>query len=369
MRAALDRWIFDSFDVRARGLALYRIAFALFAFLFVAPGHGQYGNFAFIASFPDAFFLPPPGPLALFEGFPPGYAFEALHLLVNLSLAALLFGWRTRFASVLTALLLLAGYGFSYSFGKINHNLLFVLVPLVMAPSGWGAALSLDARAGRSAGRVLRSWPLVMLALLLGFAMFTAGFAKLIGGWLDPSTHATQGHLVKQFFVRGRQDLLAPFFLSVDQPLFWEALDWATVLFEVGFLAAVFHPRATRLFAALAVFFHLGTMLMLNIAFTFHLIVYAAFIDWRRAAARLPRLPSPNAQSWGLLLMLATGLLFYGVGSPLLALTDPGTFASDLTVKDLLAVGGAALLVMFFTASEGRRALIRALCSLRAARR
>lgn len=341
----LDHWIFDSFKVTPAGLGLYRIAYALFVLLIIAPGHSMQDSFYFLSDLPDALFLPPPGPMRLPPGFPPPYFTQGLHLLISLSLAALLFGYRTRWASMLTGSLFLIGYGFSYSLGKINHNVLFVLLPFVMAVTNWGAAYSLDALNGR-VRRAVNSWPITLLALLVGFAMFTAGLPKILGGWLDPSTHATQGHFVKQFFVRGRQDLLAPLFIRMESGLFWELLDYATVLLEIGFLAAVFHPSSTRWFAGLAVLFHTGTLVMLNIAFTFHLIIYAAFIRWDLVARHMPSFPGRLFRRVpAILAVISVGLLYHFIGSPLLLVDTLLPFNSDVTAKDVLAHSlGVALL-------------------------
>jgi hypothetical protein len=172
--------------------------------------------------------------------------------------------------------------------------------------------------------------------------MFTAGFAKVLGGWLNPFTQATQGHVARQVFVHGRRDLLAPWALSVDEALLWELLDVATVAFEVGFLVAILHPATTRLFAAGAILFHTGVMLTMNIAFVFNFIVYAAVFPWARLAAvlrgavRLPRVSLPSGAGVGL--VLATSALAYVIGSPVLWLNEAVAFTSDLTVTDLLAV-------------------------------
>lgn len=346
-----DRWIFESFAVTPEGLGLYRIFFAAFALLFLTPGHSPLVDFAAAAALPEAFFLPPPGPMMLFSDFPPASVMHGVELLLTASLVALLLGYRTRLASVLAGALLLIGYGFAFSVGKINHVILFALLPLVMVASNWGAGYSMDAlRTARPARRV-HAWPLTMMALLVGFAMFTAGFSKLLGGWLDPTTQATQGHFVKHFFVRERQDLLAPIFASVEHPFFWEALDVATVAFEVGFLVAAFFPAATRLFAACAVLFHFSTMVMLNISFIFHLPVYAVFVDGARIDRALPvDLGAVFAHldlHRGLTLMgagAAAGLL-YAFGSPLMTLNRLLPLASDLTAVEVLVLGTAVLLI------------------------
>lgn len=348
-----DRWIFTSFPVTPEGLGLYRIAFAAFALFIATPGHSPLVDFTAAASLPAAFFRPPPGPMMLFTDFPPPFVIHAIGLLLTVSLVALLLGYRTRLASVATSVLLLIGYGFAFSAGKINHVMLFTLLPLVMAASNWGAAYSLDAQRGATA-RTVHAWPLTMMALLVGFAMFTAGFSKLLGGWLDPTTQATQHHFVKHFFVRGRQDLLAPLFASVDHPFFWEALDVATVLFEVGFLAAAFYPVATRLFAACAVLFHFSTMMMLNISFLVHLPVYAAFIDWSRIGQTLtvdPGMFFARLDRHRPLTLLVSGGaagLLYALGSPLMAINRFAPLASDLTALEVATLSTATAMILIY---------------------
>lgn len=360
-----DRWIFDSFSVDAAGLGLYRIAVALFSLLILMPGYGGL-RFDAVARLPDALYLPPPGPMQWMPGFPPPLVFDVLHGALYLSLTALLFGYRTRWASIVTTILLLIGSGWFFSAGKINHTMLFVLLPLVMAFSNWGAAFSIDARLrGTSQTPSVASWPLTLAALLTGFAMFTAGVPKILGGWLDPSTQAVQSRVIDQFFVHERQDLLAPIALHLDAPWLWEGLDWITVLFEVGFLVAIVHPVSTRLFAAAAVLFHAGVMLIMNIAFLPNLPIYAAFLPWRRIARAL-RPYTASFRSVGRLprwsiggLFCGTALFFGTVGSPLRWLDAAVPFQSGLTLMDVVGMGIALGVVMGMGATSVSRRLTR----------
>lgn len=374
----LDRWIHTSFRASPQGLGAYRIFYAVFALLVVAPGHDVYASLAGFVGLPSSMYAPPPGPMQLFSGFPPRIVAETVHILLNLSLAALLLGYRTRTASILTGVLFLVLFGFSYSIGKINHNILFVLVPIIMSASGWGSALSFDAvRRGTASGANTErsdpplnggavSWPLMLLGLIVGFAIFTAGFAKILGGWLDPNTHAAYGHVLKNVFVRGRSALFAPLVADIESGAVWEMFDYLTVFFEVGFLAACAHRRTLRLFASLAVLFHFGVMLTMNIAFAFNLAVYAAFVDWDRIvggawrnnetsaserrqtlhlfAERNPR----RARLLGILAVLCIGAAFYIIGSPLLWLDRLFVLDSDLSAREVVVVTAGALLILGF---------------------
>lgn len=343
----LDRWIFDSYAPTADRLSVYRVLFALFVLLVLSPGHTVATSFQHMAEFPSTMFRPPPGPLWLFHAFPPAPFWTALLLAIHLSAAALLIGYRTRAATLVLSSALLVAFGFWFSFGKINHPMLFLLTPFVMACAGWGAACSADAARGRAPMRRPPGWPLTLLALLLGFAMFTAGLPKLVSGWLDPSTAAVRGQFFNHYIVNGRQDLLAPLYWQLDAPWFWELLDWTTVVFEIGFLLAVRSPVATRVFVCIAVLFHVNVMLMFNIPFIEHLAVYAAFFD---GSFLLPK-PSVRARIAAWLrrpfvaeaLVLGIGTASFAWGSPLHVLDGLVHFPSGLLLHEavLLSVAGA----------------------------
>lgn len=357
--ASLSSWLYHrvihAIKVTPEGLALYRIATALFVLLLAGPAFSPYFEFASFAALPDSMYLPPPGVMQLFPGFPREAFFHVLHVLIVVSWVAILFGYRTRIASVLATVFMLVGFGFMYSVGKINHNILFVLLPLVMSFSNWGKAWSLDARLQRSSGEV-QPWPIPLLMLLTGFAMFTAGFPKILGGWLNPATQAAQSRFIQGFFVNDRTDLLAETALSIQSDVFWEIFDLATVGFEIGFLFALLHPKTTRLFAAGAVFFHAGVMLVMNIAFPTNFIVYAAVLPWPRVARTLRSwLPNPGNVPVAALVAAAVGVAFFftTVGSPLLWL-DFG-LASDLQPVDILVVGSGIVSVLVVSASMAWR--------------
>jgi uncharacterized membrane protein YphA (DoxX/SURF4 family) len=274
-----SRWIFDSFSVSPEALGLYRIFTALFILCFLLPSTEMY---SFLGSIPNDFYAPPPGPMWFFEGFPSEGFFYFLHGILIILLVLLLIGYKTPWVSIFAGVVLLIIKGFFYSLGKINHDLLLALVPIVMSFSGWGKAYSIDSlrQNGKADPGKVESWPLTLLALFIGFMMFTAGFAKLVGGWLYTETQATMGHLFSQYFVKNRQDLLASYILSIDNRIIWELLDYATVIFEIGFLVAIFHPRATKLFVSFAVLFHFSIMITMNISFLPNFLAYAAFLNW-----------------------------------------------------------------------------------------
>ncbi len=271
-----EQWIFESYHLNLEGLGLFRIFAALFILFYGVPDSALY---SFLSSLPDQFFAPPPGPMMLFNEFPSEFTFFLLHYLLIISLILLAAGVFTKYASISAGLLLLILKGFIYSLGKINHEMLLVAVPLVMAFSGWGKAYSIDFMCKRGEKSMPQNWTLTLLALIIGFMFFTAGFPKILGGWLDLQTQATQGHFFRQYFIHGRQELLTPLMISLPEYI-WEVFDYLTVLFEVGFLFAILHPRSTRIFICFAVLFHFSTMMVLNIPFLINFVMYAAFLKW-----------------------------------------------------------------------------------------
>lgn len=358
----LDTWIFDSYRFSPEALALYRIFYALFAIFIIIPGHPPYGYYGFLNGFPGDFFLPPPGPMMLFGTFPPGWVFVLIEVLLIVSLISLLLGCKTRWSSILVGICFLIGNGFSYSLGKINHDLFLPLIPLIMLFSNWGSIWSVDDLIRQKFGHMraskedVQNWPITLLTLFLGFMMFTAGFPKILGGWLDPGKFATYGHLLNQHFVNSRTALLSEFFINLNSPVFWTIIDYLTIIFEIGFLFAIIKPKLVRLFCALAVIFHFGVMMMLNISFLPNLAIYSLFLfNWNYIAknSRIQMLLNSTFNTESTLLknlrfnaipvrtniiviitLIALILLF--VGSPFNLLNNMIDFDSDLLFLEVV---------------------------------
>jgi hypothetical protein len=284
LRAALDEWMFRSFDASADDLGIYRIGFAAFALLTLVPVAPWLGDV------PPILFRPPAGIPSLFSGFPaPGLLLAvnavALTLLVLLGL-----GWRTPWVSLATTAVLLLLKSWEYGTGKINHDILLVMTPALLAGSGWGNARSLDAASRRylSSGDGA-AWSLALLGCFIGMAMGSAGGMKLISGWLDPATHATYGHLVVNNLGVGRGTWLASRLMLTDASVVWEVADWAATVLELSFVLAMFRQRWLRLALAAACLFHLGVWLLYDIVFAQNPVAYAAFMGYEPVRRRLGR--------------------------------------------------------------------------------
>jgi hypothetical protein len=270
-----DKWV-ASGDFTHADLARYRLLYVVFA-LVTLPA------LAPLAELPSSFVNPPLGPFRLLSEFPPSWLLWTIEVGLAGGLGALLVGWRVRTAAVLVSVLYLLGYGLLFSVGKTDHRILFLVAPLVLAFTGWGDARDESARPPQ--------WPMRFLALVVGVQFATSAAMKALTGWLDPATHASQGHFIRQYVVNGRQEWLATPFTDVQFGFFWEAVDWATVLIEGAVIVAVLNWRAFRIVLANLTFFHLGVYLMMNIPFSPNPVVYGAFVSWG-ALSIWPVLPS-----------------------------------------------------------------------------
>ena len=110
--------------------------------------------------------------------------------------------------------------------------------------------------------------------------MFTAGWAKYLGGWLSWEQSATLGHVARSYNSRGRQTWLGEWVMGLTNRPLLELLDWAAVGLECAFLVAFLDRRLFRLFVAAAATFHLGVMLLFGIQHISCPIAYGAFVAW-----------------------------------------------------------------------------------------
>ena len=362
-RDLLKQWIENWCTVSAEGLGLMRIFSSLFILFFLIPGEGI-SHFAWLSTMPADFFSPPPGPMMILDQFPPLAVFQTIHTILLVSLIAMLVGYRTKWASILTGVSILMLHGLIFSVGKINHEILIAVVPAAMAFSNWGGRFSIDSIRKERVGNEPESWPLLLIAILIGFMMFTAGFPKILGGWLDPSTQATYGHLLNQFFVKERQDLLAEFFVQYDNVFLWEFLDWATILFEVGFLLSVYKLKWFRMFLCFAVLFHFSTMMSLNIAFLPNFLAYALFLNWdriyqfnhqlyRRATGKLGERSGYRSVLAASLILVVLFAIVRWLSAMNLALTK-----SDLLLQEVILLSATVLIVMVLAVKSIRKKVI-----------
>ena len=347
---SFDQWIFETYQVSNEGLGLFRICASLFLLFFLIPGQGL-AHYQYLSSLPSDFYAPPPGPMMLLDGFPPYIVFQVLYALIILFTLGMLVGYQTKRTSILAGIFILLMQGLIYSVGKVNHEIMVPLVPVLMAFSNWGNSFSIDSLRNAGQNKSPESWPLVLLSLFIGFMMFTSGFPKILGGWLDPSTHAVKAHLFRQFFAHEREAFLAGYAIQFQNELLWELLDWATIIFEIGFLIAVRKATWFRFFLILAVFFHFSTKMLLNISFLPNFLAYAAFLNWsaiyqsnRRAVQKLFRTVREKAGNVSVLLFVLLTIISFTI-LKWISIREVFQIDSDLMIHESIFLSFAVIVV------------------------
>lgn len=253
-------------------LSMVRILYGLFIVLFATP------SFSWIGKVPQSLFLPPFLSLGIFfDGFPSYPWLLAIDISLIICTICLVLGIKARYAGILFFLLYIIGSSFQFSFGKIDHLIMFPVFILGLSWTNWGVnyALIPDKKVSTHMQRRV----LAILAVLLCFGMFTAGYEKALH-WIDFDLE--QGGFLAWFypgfFDIERKYLLAPFVLLVP-PQTFELFDYIAVIFELSPILALLAGRQWwQLWLLVASIFHLSNTLLLNIAFIVHAPVYLSFI-------------------------------------------------------------------------------------------
>ena len=260
--------------VDAKSLSVFRIIVGLFLLLCHMP------SFGWIGDMPKTFFNPPVLSLTnLFDSFPDKTFFVILDSLVLLSLVCVTLGIKARISAMVYLVVCLVGLNFQYSFGKISHPILSYIMMGCMAFSGWGKHLAILPDGESKLDNTAKS--LSLFSILICFGMFTAGLEKAIV-WIDFDT--TFNGLVNWsligIFEYYRLDFFAPY-VPHFPPVLLEFFDYTAVFFELSpLLFLPYSRKGWKLWLLMACTFHLANILLLNIPFQAHFIVYLAFVDF-----------------------------------------------------------------------------------------
>lgn len=249
--------------------SIFRIFFGFFLLLFDTPYFGWMGDV------PNSFFNPPLLSVSrLFPGFPSDEILFALDILVVPLAVFITVGIRPRISGFAFVFIYLVGSSFEYSFGKIEHAIMPIAALLCFSFSNWGTKNALVPD---------RRWPFhslssAVLAVLISFGMFTAGFEKLLY-WVDfdLSTNGFLSWFYSGYFNLGGQYLLADLVFRLPRWLL-ELMDYSAVVLELSpFLCLLSGARFWKSWLLVACMFHLATTCLLNITFMVHIPVYSVF--------------------------------------------------------------------------------------------
>lgn len=260
-------WISDRYRPADRPLAALRILFAIYVLIWPR-------NIDWVSGMSAVAYAPPPGPFALMPGPAPDAVIIALEVLRAILALCVLVGWNTRTASGVLSLVLVICSGLAYSYGKVDHIILYDLAPLMLGLAGWGSAWSIDSWRRKSSQT--NGYAMFLYGTMIAFGMLTAAVAKSATGWLDPARQATR-FFVAEAGLSSRSGPLSDSLLGIDNIAFWKLLDYTTLLVEGGLVLAVFVPIVFRGGLLVMGLFHVGVWALLGIDFHQYGFVYLGF--------------------------------------------------------------------------------------------
>jgi len=277
LKLKYDRLIFEEFKISYSGLAVVRLLFASVSLLIIG-----YPNAIWLTEIPGFFYRPQLLNIShsLFPQIPSFWMLFLISWVPALLLVCILFGYKTRIAAITFGLLLIMQGALESSLGKIDHGIIHPLTAIIMSFSGWEKKLSIDSKK-LSNTTFLPGFSIFMLAMIIGFAFFTAGAAKISGGWLDPNSLGVLHHLFGSINVWERQHFLASSILNIGSHYFWKLLDYCVILFECLFFFSIFRKKIFQYFIISAIVFHTMVLLILNITITSIFLAYAVFLPWQ----------------------------------------------------------------------------------------
>ncbi|RYZ95223.1 MAG: hypothetical protein EOP47_26260 [Sphingobacteriaceae bacterium] len=276
----------DSYTVSKKYLSYYRILFCLAFIFFVGLP-----SYSWIGDITQYLYRPPGYSLALFSNGFPSYLFLKFVTGINMLFFILMFfGVWCKWSSILFSVTTIIGHTFWYSFGQVDHYLLWMITPAFLGMAGWGQYFSLikNPEAEITNSEKDNSIYIQLLALCIGFSMFTSGLQKIAGDWWMWDYEGTHYNFLSKAFEFDTRGPLADLALAfIDSKLIWKAMDYITLVMEVGFLLSVWRRKMFSYFIAAAFVFHVMVVLLFNIRFFSNIIVYAIFIDWASVDSKL----------------------------------------------------------------------------------
>ncbi|MFY0674657.1 MAG: hypothetical protein JXQ87_14755 [Bacteroidia bacterium] len=122
--------------------------------------------------------------------------------------------------------------------------------------------------------------PLSIFAMVLSTSFFIAGIRKIIGHWLEFKSQATK-------IILFRDDRANSTLFELWPDFVFEALDWATVIFEVSFIFFFPLSKKFRLCLVAAILFHWSVAIIQGIYFLHLPFTYVAFFVAYRARVKI----------------------------------------------------------------------------------
>jgi hypothetical protein len=264
--------VFNATSLPLESLCCFRILSGIFLLFFFTP------NLLWLSEVPTVFFKPPLFSIAnLADDFPDMRFMLVVNALLILCSFTITAGIKTRLSTAVYLVSFIFLSSFQFSFGKIDHTAMLLLVMLFcLAFSDWGCLLAIVP--DQPLKRNFNTRSLSLLSVLICFGFFSAGFDKALH-WinLDFNTSGSAAWYYKQ----ERAYLLGPFVPGLVPFWGFKVLDYVAVAFELSpILFLLTGPRAWRMWLIFACLFHLSNTVFFNLDFTPFAIAYLAFADY-----------------------------------------------------------------------------------------
>ena len=201
-----------------------------------------------------------------------------------------LLGIFSRTSAAAAVLLGLYVLGLPQWFGKVNHYHHVIWFSGILAVSRCGDALSIDAviNAWRRADRGLTQppgasvrygVPVAFVWILIGIIYFFPGFYKW---WTCGADWFTSDNFKIILYNKWRSigDGWLPMFRIDRYPLLYRTGALFAIVFELGFIFAIFCRPTRAVFAAAGILFHITTRLTMKIGFYSLSFAYVVFFNW-----------------------------------------------------------------------------------------
>ncbi|RZA00023.1 MAG: hypothetical protein EOP47_15210 [Sphingobacteriaceae bacterium] len=281
LQTILNKYSPDPYPISTKYLSFYRILFCSAFIWFVGLP-----TYTWLGSVSEYLYRPPEVSLALlYNGFP-STVFLGVLTVVNIVLFVMMFfGIWCKWSSVLFSFTTILGHTYWYSLGHIDHFVLWMITPALLGLAGWGDYFSIQKQPDPGFDTKSRdentSIYIQLLALFIGFSMFTSGLQKIGGEWWHWSYEGARYNFVSKAFEFDTRGPLVDEVLHIKSSLIWKAMDYGTLIMEIGFLFAVWKRKVFNYFVVVGLIFHIMVLLLFNIRFFANVIVYLVFIDWK----------------------------------------------------------------------------------------
>lgn len=307
LNASIWKRISKNVEVPSEALNVFRIIVAIWILLF------HFESFSWLGTLPDYLMKEPILSGAnIFRSYPDVRIFYFLDFIRLLCLLFLLLGIKARISGVIFFCITIFCKSFQYTLGSIEHDFLLFFLIFVMSFSNWGTGYALVP--DRKLNWLEDKYYLAIFAIVLCWGMFTAGLMKgLIWVDFDVNTSGFSRWLTEGYFIMERNRFLTEYMLSVDWRVL-EIMDYVAVIFElIPFALIMISRRAWLIWILVAIIFHITNILVLNINFITHFLVYALFINWSAFRFKMQIVTKNYLSVFGFLLIVVFILRFIDV--------------------------------------------------------